>query len=249
MDETTTDRWSAWVLARSHAGDAEQKRCALDYLEPIRDRVLANARVRAGDTLLDVGAGDGLIAFGALPLVGETGKVIFSDVSHDLLEHCRREAEEAGASERTRFIEAAAEDLSPISDASVDVVTTRSVLIYVDDKERAFEEFHRVLRAGGRLSIFEPINRYFPEDVNEFWGFDATSVRHLVEKISAFEGADAASNEDDPMMNFDERDLLGHAESAGFREVHVELRLDVEPGSWAEDWERLLGVAPNPNAL
>ena len=29
----------------------------------------------------------------------------------------------------------------------------------------------------------------------------------------------------------------------------MELRLDVEPGSWAEDWERLLGVAPNPNAL
>jgi arsenite methyltransferase len=86
------------------------------------------------------------------------------------------------------------------------------------------------------------------EDPNEFWGFDATPVRDLVEKISAYEGSDVEGDEDDPMMNFDEGDLLRHAESAGFGEVHVELKIDVVPGSWAEDWERLLGIAPNPNA-
>jgi ubiquinone/menaquinone biosynthesis C-methylase UbiE len=46
----------------------------------------------------------------------------------------------------------------------VDAVTTRSVLIYVKDKRRASEEFHRVLKPGGRLSIFEPINSFtYPE--------------------------------------------------------------------------------------
>jgi arsenite methyltransferase len=50
------------------------------------------------------------------------------------------------------------------------------------------------------------------------------------------------------MMNFDGLDLLRHAESAGFREIHVELQVDVQPGSWVEDWVRLLGTAPNPNA-
>jgi hypothetical protein len=45
-----------------------------------------------------------------------------------------------------------------------------------------------------------------------------------------------------------ERDLLGHAEAAGFVELHVELVIDVEPGTWVEDWDRLLGTAPNPNA-
>jgi arsenite methyltransferase len=68
-----------------------------------------------------------------------------------------------------------------------------------------------------------------------------------VAKISAHEGSDVA-DEDDPMMNFDEHDLLRDAEAAGFREVHVELNIDVAPGSWAEDWDRLLGTAPNPNA-
>ena len=51
------------------------------------------------------------------------------------------------------------------------------------------------------------------------------------------------------MMNFTEKDLLAHAEAAGFSEVHVELLIDVEPGTWVLDWERLLNTSPNPNAL
>jgi arsenite methyltransferase len=247
-EESAPDKWAEWVLARSHAGDADQKRRSLRYLEPIRDRVLTSARVRVGDAVLDVGTGDGLIAFGAVSLVGGSGRVIFTDLSQELLDHCRVAADEIGVADRAEFVRAKAEDLSALANESVDVVTTRSVLIYVEDKGRAFREFHRVLRHTGRVSIFEPINNYFPDDMNDFWGFDARPVRDLVEKIWAYEGWDDDNNERDPMMNFDERDLLRHAEDAGFREVHVELVIDVEPGSWVEDWERLLGTAPNPNA-
>ena len=245
---SSRDKWAEWVLARSHANDAEQKRRSLEFLGPIRDGVLEKARINPGDVVLDVGAGDGLIAFGALPLVGESGRVIFCEVSEDLLEHCRVAAEELGVADRAEFVRAAAEDLSPIPAASVNAVTTRSVLIYVQGKGEAFREFHRVLRPGGRVSIFEPINRYFPNDVDDFWGFDAHSVRDLVEKIWIAEGCHGANDPNDPMMNFDERDLLRCAQSAGFADVHVDLVIDVEPGTWVEDWERLLGTAPNPNA-
>jgi ubiquinone/menaquinone biosynthesis C-methylase UbiE len=247
-EPSSRDKWAEWVLARSHADDAEQKRRSLEFLGPIRDRVLENARVRPGEAVLDVGAGDGLIAFGAMPLVGEAGRVVFCDVSQDLLDHCLSAAKELGVAERAEFVRAAAEDLSPIPDGSVDVVTTRSVLIYVQDKEAAFREFHRVLRPGGRMSIFEPINNYFPDDMNDFWGFDAHPVRDLVEKIWVSEGWDAPNHPNDPMMNFNERDLLRDAEAAGFVEVHFELVIDVEPGTWVEDWDRLLGTSPNPNA-
>jgi arsenite methyltransferase len=240
------DRWAEWVLARGHSRDAEQQRHKLEDLVPIRDRVLANARIQADDVLLDVGAGDGLIAFGALDLVGQ-GRVIFSDISQDLLDHDAQLAAKLGVADRTEFVGAAAQDLSAIPDASVDVVTTRSVLIYVDQKDRALREFHRVLRRGGRLSIFEPINNYFPDDPNDFWGFDASPVRDLLDKIREHEkGGD--SQEDDPMMNFNERDLIAYAEEAGFGQIHAELVVDVQPGSWALDWDRLLALAPNPNA-
>jgi arsenite methyltransferase len=247
-EPASRDKWAEWVLARGHADDAEQKRRKLEFLGPIRDRVLEHARVRPGEVVLDVGAGDGLIAFGAMPLVEESGRVVFCDVSQDLLDHCRNAANELGVAERAEFVRAAAEDLSPIADGSVDVVTTRSVLIFVQQKDAAFREFHRVLRPGGRVSIFEPINNYFPDDPDYFCGFDAHPVRDLVEKIWVSEGWDAANHPKDPMMNFNERDLLRHAEAAGFAEVHVELVIDVERGTWVEDWDRLLGTSPNPNA-
>jgi hypothetical protein len=50
------------------------------------------------------------------------------------------------------------------------------------------------------------------------------------------------------MMNFTEKDLLRMARHAGFDEVHVELRVDVEPGSWVTGWDTLMGVSPNANA-
>jgi arsenite methyltransferase len=248
QDEGATDRWAAWLLHRRHADDPEQRRMALDQLLPIRDRVLDNARLRPGDVVLDVGAGDGLIAFGAAERVGHTGRVIISDISTQLLEHARTAAAELGFVDRMSFLEARAEELAGIADQTVDVVTARSVLIYVADKDRAFEQFHRVLRTGGRLSIFEPINSYFPETPDEFWGFDSTAVRDLVQKLLEFEGWNEAAYSDDPMMNFTERDLLRSAAAAGFREIHIELLIDVQPGTWVVDWDRLLGASPNPNA-
>jgi arsenite methyltransferase len=162
MPDPELDRWASWLLHRRDGDDPEQRRKALEHLLAIRDRVLNNAALRPGDSVLDVGGGDGLIAFGALRRLGEAGHVILSDVSADLLSHARRIASEMETGERMSFVLADAEDLAPIPSASVDVVTTRSVLIYVDDKGAAFRSLHRVLRAGGRVSILEPINNYFP---------------------------------------------------------------------------------------
>ena len=241
------DRWARWVLDRGHGGQPDDERADMAYLVPIRDRLLSGADIRPGETILDVGAGDGLIALAAADLVGPSGTVIFSDVSRALLEHARRVAERRGLEGRTSFVRASAEDLAPIADASVDVVTTRSVLIYVRDKRRAFREFHRVLRRGGRVSIFEPINRYFDDSADDFWSFDARPVEDLVRKLWAGSG-DPDEEADDPMMNFGERDLFDAAEDAGFEEVRVELAVERVPGSWVEDWDALLRTAPNPNA-
>jgi SAM-dependent methyltransferase len=55
----------------------------------------------------------------------------------------------------------------------VDVVTTRSVLSYVKDKETALREFYRVLRPGGRIGVFEPIN-VLMHDPDRLFGYDIT---------------------------------------------------------------------------
>ena len=239
------DLWAKWLLHRRFGGDPEELQRTLDFLYPIRDKVLANARIQAGDTLLDVGAGDGLIAFGALEQIGPTGKVILSDISQDLLDHDRTLAEETDVADRCEFIYAAAEDLSPIPDASVDVVTTRSVLIYVADKQRAFDEFFRVLRPGGRISLFEPINRFgYPEQPNKFSGHDVMPVEDIAAKVRALY-CERQPLDEDSMLNFDERDLLAFVEQAGFAERHLEYHVDTQTMP-PRRWETVSQTAYNP---
>jgi arsenite methyltransferase len=153
------DRWHRWLRDVRFGGDAACREKDLrEFLYPVRDTVLDKAQLRPGDTVLDVGTGDGLLAFGALDRLGPSGHVVFSDVSQDLLDHCRQAAAAEGLLDRCRFVLAAAGSLTGVADESVDVVTTRSVLIYVKDKGAALREFYRVLKPAGRASLFEPIN-------------------------------------------------------------------------------------------
>ncbi|MET8251203.1 class I SAM-dependent methyltransferase [Micromonospora sp. NPDC005197] len=238
------DRWAQWLLARRDGNSAGLRaRNALD-LAAFRDGVLEGAGLVADDVVLDVGCGTGLIAFGALDRLGPDGRVIFSDVSPDVLDECRRTA---GGDERCNFVVAPADDLAGIADASVDVVTTRSVLIYSDRKTAAFAEFFRVLRPGGRMSLFEPINgfaeRLRPDDL---FGLGNSPVNDLIAKVSDVYRSTTAETTR-PMMDFDERDLVDWAVSAGFEAVELSYRAQVDvPADPIGDWEALKRVAPNP---
>jgi ubiquinone/menaquinone biosynthesis C-methylase UbiE len=201
-------------------------RATCAYLHPIRAKVLDHAQLGENEILLDVGSGDGFIAFGALERT-PTSRVIVSDISHDLLEHAQIVAHELGLQNQCQFLHASATDLSALADASVDVITTRSVLIYVPEKQQAFNELYRILKPNGRLSIFEPINRFaFPEPDHCFWGYDVTPVQELARKVTAVY-RQLQPPDRDPMLNFDERDLLAYAEQAGSTELHLELQIAV----------------------
>jgi len=243
----SSDRWHRWLLNVRHGGDVQAREQDLaQFLYPVRDKVLDGADLRPDETLLDVGVGDGLIAFGALDLLGSAGQVIFSDISQDLLDHCRKVAEAEGLLDQCRFVNAAADALDGIADGSVDVVTTRSVLIYVKDKAAAFREFHRVLRSGGRVSLFEPINVLMVGcDPDRFWGYDISPVAPLAAKVGAlYESIQPLGK--DPMGDFDERDLVRHAEQAGFPVVNLELRVAVKNTKQPVPWDRFLRTSGNP---
>jgi len=243
--EVSQDRWAQWLLQRRHGGDPATLAAMVDDLYRFRDTVLGHAAVTGGEVLLDVGAGDGLIAFGALPLVGEQGTVIFSDISQDLLDRCQVLADEVGASHRCRFLRASADNLSAVGDATVDVVTIRSVLIYVPAKQQAVQEFYRVLAPGGRLSIFEPINRFAsPEPPHLFCGYDVTPIGESAANVRAVYDR-LQPRETDPMLDFDERDLIALVEQAGFGEIHLDLHIEVRPVR-PEPWESFLRRSGNP---
>jgi arsenite methyltransferase len=250
MNAEQRDQWAEWLLQRRHGGDAKQLRDVLDFLYPIRDKVLNHAALQEHEVLLDVGSGDGLIAFGALEKVPSCN-VILSDVSRDLLDHTKALAQLMGVQQRCQFVQASADDLATIPDASVDVVTTRSVLIYVAAKQQAFNQFWRVLKPGGRLSIFEPINRFSHISSDDrFIGFDIAPIKEIAIKLKAvYSGLQPV--ETDPMLNFDERDFLLWAECAGFSAIHLQLEASIARPAHgaplvATNWEQFIQTAWNP---
>ena len=89
MTQSAQDMWSQWLVNRRFGGDPQRMKEMLDCLYPVRDKVLSHVELSEGETLLDVGCGDGLIAFGALEKF-HTCRVIFSDISDDLLQHAER---------------------------------------------------------------------------------------------------------------------------------------------------------------
>lgn len=238
------DRWAAWLLETRHGGDPGRLERMLPALFEYRDTVLSHAGIRAGDVVLDVGCGDGLLGFRAVSEVGDDGHVIFADVSAELLERCRHIAHELDVTDRCRFVQTGLPNLGDVDDASVDVVMTRSVLIYVDDKRAAFEALHRVLRPGGRLSIFEPINGFsWPGPGDRLWGYDITGHEQAAAKVKRRMVDINAAPES--MLGFDERDLLAHAERAGFTELHLDYHVTIESDE-REDWDTIMSYVPNP---
>jgi arsenite methyltransferase len=236
------DRWAEWLAHRRYGGDAEKHRRGLEELTLWRDRILDNARLSQGETLLDVGCGEGLVGFGALGR--GVGMVVFSDISQDLLDFCNQAATNLGVRERCRFLRASADDLASLEDESVDIVTTRSVLIYVDDKASAFAEFSRVLRPGGRISLCEPINRFARRSAETWAGYGLGAIPDISRKIravySAIQPPDA-----DPMLNFDERNLIDLAEEAGFFPISLDLEARLAPLE-PRTWEGFVNSAGNP---
>jgi arsenite methyltransferase len=246
-----TDRWADWLQRRRHGDDPSWQPATLSQLEPIRERVLALAEIGPGDTVLDVGTGEGLIGFGALDRVGPTGTVIFSDISRDLLERCRELAASLGATERCSFVEASADDLGAVESSSVDVVTTRSVLIYLRDKPAALAEFFRVLRPGGRIALFEPINRFgYPEPAYKLWGYDVEPVEDVAAKVRTALEEQERNAGAGTLTDFDERDLLAWTERAGFEAIRLfyEVTINREPAFAGITWDAFLNFAGNPLA-
>jgi arsenite methyltransferase len=216
----------------------------LEFLCTIRDKVLDRARLRPGEWVLDVGSGDGLLGFGALHRVAPGGLVILDDISENLLSECTAVAQEAGVADQLRFVRNDAADLREVATGSVDAVLTRSVLLYVEDKEAAAAEFRRVLRPGGRISLFEPITSV--GDAEDRFGIDpgpaAPLAARVEEAFRALQPTHAPAT-----YTFDERDLLRLFARGGFAHLELELHTSLKRERKSVAWfDGLLDAPTRP---
>lgn len=112
-----------------------------------RRDALRRAGLAPGKRLLDVATGTGLVAREAVGILGRAEDVVGLDLSAGMLR-------EARGSLPIALVQARAEAL-PLADASVDLVSMGYALRHVPDLVRAFAEYRRVLRPGGRVLLLE----------------------------------------------------------------------------------------------
>jgi len=177
---------------------------------PVTERMLERVAPRPGETILDVAAGTGVVAFAAAAGVGPDGLVIAADFSPAMVEGMTRRAAALGIRNvDVRVLDAERMDLP---DGAVDAVLCRWGYMLMGDPAAAVAESRRVLRPGGRLAC-----AVFAGPEQNPWA--ALPMRVLVERghVTAAERAGPG------ILALADRDrLTGLFTAAGFTSTGIE---------------------------
>ena len=157
------------------------------------------AKIKKGDTIIDLGSGAGNDCFVARAETGETGKVIGIDFTPAMIEKARINAEKRGFN-NVEFRQGDIEDM-PVSANVADVVVSNCVLNLVPNKQAVFKEIYRVLKEGGHFSISDIVlTGELPEKIRSTAEMYAGCVSGAIDK----------------------KEYLSYIEQAGFQNITLQ---------------------------
>ena len=139
------------------------------------------ARIKEGDTVIDLGSGAGNDAFIARRIVGEKGMVYGIDFTEKMIELSKANATKLGY----RNVEFRRGDIEsiPMFSNKADVIVSNCVLNLVPNKYKVFDEIFRVLKPGGHFSISDIVlNGHLPDKWKEVAELYAGCVAGAIQK-------------------------------------------------------------------
>ena len=113
------------------------------------------AKIKPGDTVVDLGSGAGNDCFIARAETGEDGKVIGLDFTVEMVARARKNAKSMGFENIEFYLGEI--DHNPLPDKIADVVVSNCVFNLIPDRRRAFAETYRIIKPGGHFSISDVI--------------------------------------------------------------------------------------------
>jgi len=113
------------------------------------------AKIKKGDTVVDLGSGAGNDCFVARAEAGEAGRVIGVDFTEAMLMKAWTNSNKLGFN-NVSFVNGDIENI-PLPEGTADVVVSNCVMNLVPDKVKAFSETHRILKDGGHFSISDVV--------------------------------------------------------------------------------------------
>lgn len=139
------------------------------------------AKIKAGDTVIDLGSGAGNDAFIARKIVGDNGKVLGIDFTEAMIKKARANAEKLHFN-NVEFRLGDIDDM-PVTSNFADVIVSNCVLNLVPNKYKVISEIYRVLKPGGHFSISDIVlEGELPAKWKEVAEFYAGCVSGAVQK-------------------------------------------------------------------
>ncbi|HVL58492.1 MAG TPA: methyltransferase domain-containing protein [Burkholderiaceae bacterium] len=183
------------------------------------------ARIRSGETVVDLGSGSGMDSFLAARAVGPDGKVIGIDMTDEQLAKAERLRAQFGFDNMT--FRNAYIDQTGLSAGSCDVVISNGVINLAPDKAAVFREAARLLRTGGRLALADIVTeKPLPEGIScdaTLWAACIGGAMQVDAYVAAIEAAGLRVSElrDNPQYQFISSNATNASSKFGVKSISL----------------------------